>query len=80
MCYLLRVEQLYPFPLKSACARRLRRFKNADVVWCQEEPQNMGAWILRGSLISNGCSTHARLAAKRPRYVGRAGARPPPLD
>ena len=41
--YLLRVEQLYPFPVKSL-ATELARFKAADVVWCQEEPKNMGAW------------------------------------
>ena len=41
--YLLRVEQLYPFPIK-ALLKELSRFKNAEVVWCQEEPKNMGAW------------------------------------
>jgi 2-oxoglutarate dehydrogenase E1 component len=41
--YLLRVEQLYPFPLKSL-VKELSRFKKADLVWCQEEPKNMGAW------------------------------------
>jgi 2-oxoglutarate dehydrogenase E1 component len=41
--YLLRVEQIYPFPLKSLVAE-LSRFKKADVVWCQEEPKNMGSW------------------------------------
>jgi len=41
--YLLRVEQLYPFPLK-ALVQELSRFKNAEVVWCQEEPKNMGSW------------------------------------
>ena len=41
--YLLRVEQLYPFPLK-AMGELLSRFPAAEIVWCQEEPQNMGAW------------------------------------
>jgi 2-oxoglutarate dehydrogenase E1 component len=41
--YLLRVEQLYPFPTK-ALVTELSRFKQAEVVWCQEEPRNMGAW------------------------------------
>ena len=40
---LLRVEQLYPFPLKTLVGE-LSRFKQARVVWCQEEPKNMGAW------------------------------------
>ena len=41
--YLLRVEQLYPFPAKTLVAE-LSRFKDAQVVWCQEEPKNMGGW------------------------------------
>jgi 2-oxoglutarate dehydrogenase E1 component len=41
--YLLRIEQLYPFPAK-AVLDELNRFRNAEVVWCQEEPRNMGAW------------------------------------
>jgi 2-oxoglutarate dehydrogenase E1 component len=41
--YILRVEQLYPFPSK-ALVTELSRFKQAEVVWCQEEPRNMGAW------------------------------------
>ncbi|MDP2297580.1 MAG: 2-oxoglutarate dehydrogenase E1 component [Pseudolabrys sp.] len=42
--YLLRVEQLYPFPTKALVAE-LARFKQAEMVWCQEEPRNMGAWF-----------------------------------
>ena len=42
--YLLRVEQLYPFPTK-ALVTELSRFKQAEIVWCQEEPRNMGAWF-----------------------------------
>jgi 2-oxoglutarate dehydrogenase E1 component len=41
--YLLRIEQLYPFPVR-AVSKELSRFPKADIVWCQEEPQNMGAW------------------------------------
>ena len=41
--YLMRVEQLYPFPQK-ALAHELARFPNAELVWCQEEPKNMGPW------------------------------------
>ena len=42
---LLRVEQLYPFPHK-AFAAEMKKYPNAaDVVWCQEEPQNQGAWF-----------------------------------
>ncbi len=42
--YLLRVEQLYPFPSK-ALVLELSRFKQAEMIWCQEEPRNQGAWF-----------------------------------
>jgi 2-oxoglutarate dehydrogenase E1 component len=42
--YLLRIEQLYPFPTKARVAE-LSRFTQAEMVWCQEEPRNMGAWF-----------------------------------
>ncbi|MGB6467150.1 MAG: 2-oxoglutarate dehydrogenase E1 component, partial [Xanthobacteraceae bacterium] len=42
--YLLRIEQLYPFPTK-ALMTELSRFKQAEIVWCQEEPRNMGGWV-----------------------------------
>jgi len=67
--YLLRVEQLYPFPLK-ALVKKLSRYRNAEMVWCQEEPKNMGAWnfvdpYLEWVLVQVGSKV------KRPRYVGR---------
>ena len=43
---IFRIEQLYPFPAKSL-VKELKPFaKNADFFWCQEEPKNMGAWLL----------------------------------
>jgi 2-oxoglutarate dehydrogenase E1 component len=67
--YLLRVEQLYPFPLK-ALVRELSRFKKAEIVWCQEEPKNMGGWsfvepYLEWVLAQVGGKS------KRARYAGR---------
>ena len=42
--FIIRIEQLYPFPVKKL-AQELKRFKkNAKFYWCQEEPKNMGAW------------------------------------
>jgi 2-oxoglutarate dehydrogenase E1 component len=67
--YLLRVEQLYPFPLKSL-QQELSRFKNADVVWCQEEPKNMGAWTFVEPYLE-WVLRHAGSKVSRPRYAGR---------
>jgi 2-oxoglutarate dehydrogenase E1 component len=70
--YLLRVEQLYPFPLKGLVAA-LGRFKEADVVWCQEEPKNMGAWSFVDSYLE-WVLTQIGGKSKRARYVGRAAS------
>jgi 2-oxoglutarate dehydrogenase E1 component len=67
--YLLRVEQLYPFPLKSL-AQELSRFKSADVVWCQEEPKNMGSWSFVEPYLE-WVLGHADTKVKRARYAGR---------
>ena len=67
--YLMRVEQLYPFPLK-ALAQELSRFRNADVIWCQEEPRNMGAWVSVEPYLE-WVLAHAGSKVRRPRYVGR---------
>ncbi len=70
--YLLRVEQLYPFPLKSLVTE-LSRFKNAEIVWCQEEPRNQGAWAFVQPYLEWVLEqVHAKSA--RPRYVGRAAS------
>jgi 2-oxoglutarate dehydrogenase E1 component len=67
--YLLRVEQLYPFPAR-ALIQELTRFSEAEMVWCQEESKNMGAW----SFIEPNLSwvlDHIEAKHKRPRYAGR---------
>jgi len=64
----LRLEQLYPFP-ENVLALELNRFPKAEIVWCQEEPQNQGAWSFVAPRIE---LTIAQLGGSgRPRYVGR---------
>ncbi|HSC20335.1 MAG TPA: 2-oxoglutarate dehydrogenase E1 component, partial [Solirubrobacterales bacterium] len=67
--YVLRLEQFYPWPLKSL-TNELKRFRNAELVWCQEEPKNMGGWQFVDPWLE---LTLERLdiKAKRARYVGR---------
>jgi 2-oxoglutarate dehydrogenase E1 component len=67
--YLLRVEQLYPFPMK-AILTELSRFKNADLVWCQEEPKNMGSWSFVEPYL-RWVLQRAGIKVKEPRYAGR---------
>ncbi|MGJ0507849.1 MAG: 2-oxoglutarate dehydrogenase E1 component [Methylocystis sp.] len=67
--YLLRVEQLYPFPLKGLVTA-MARFRNADVVWCQEEPKNMGAWFFVEPYLE-WVLGQVGGKSKRARYVGR---------
>ncbi len=67
--YILRLEQLYPFPLKTLVAE-LSRFKGAEIIWCQEEPRNQGAWAFVQPYLEWVLEqTHS--ASRRPRYVGR---------
>jgi len=67
--YLLRLEQFYPWPMKSL-STELARFKAADLVWCQEEPKNMGGWTFVEPWLE---LTLAKLdvGARCARYVGR---------
>jgi 2-oxoglutarate dehydrogenase E1 component len=73
---LLRLEQIYPFPAK-ALKQALAPYAKAELVWCQEEPENMGAWSfvdrrLERVLEDLGGDRGAR--GRRPHYVGRAEA------
>ena len=67
--YLLRVEQLYPWPHK-VLIQELARFRKAEVVWCQEEPMNMGAWTYAQSNIERALE-FTKAEHTRPRYAGR---------
>ncbi len=73
--YLLRLEQLYPFPAK-ALITELSRFKNAEMVWCQEEPKNMGAWAFIEPYLE-WVLEHIEAKYSRARYTGRSAAASP---
>ena len=69
---ILRVEQLYPFPHK-AFAAELKKYPNAtDVVWCQDEPQNQGAWFFVQHYIHENMLDGQKLG-----YAGRAASASP---
>jgi 2-oxoglutarate dehydrogenase E1 component len=73
--YILRIEQLYPFPTK-ALITELSRFKEAEMVWCQEEPRNMGAWFFVDTFLQwvlNQIGARHRTM----RYAGRPAAASP---
>ena len=74
--FFIRIEQLYPFPVKTL-AKHLRRFKKtAKFYWCQEEPQNMGAWNTARNYID--CVlVHIRAENKKVSYIGRDPAASP---
>ncbi len=67
--YLLRIEQLYPFPTK-ALMTELARFKQAEIVWCQEEPRNMGAWVFV-DIFLEWVLNQIGAKHRRARYTGR---------
>jgi 2-oxoglutarate dehydrogenase E1 component len=67
--YILRLEQFYPWPMKSL-TNELKRFKGAELVWCQEEPKNMGGWVFVDPWLELTLE-RLKVKAKRARYVGR---------
>ena len=73
--YLLRFEQFYPFPALAAL-KELERFQDAEMVWCQEEPKNQGAWTFMEPNLE---WVLTRMNAKHPRpvYAGRAASASP---
>ncbi len=72
---IIRLEQIYPFPKKSL-AKALKRTPKAQVVWCQEEPQNMGSWDFVDPRIEH-VLTEIGAEHQRPRYIGRRSAASP---
>jgi len=66
---LIRLEQLYPFP-KEHLQKELKKYKNAEIVWCQEEPKNMGAWSFIHELVEE-VLVEIKHKNSRPKFVGR---------
>ena len=67
--YLMRMEQLYPFP-NEALREELSRFNKAEIVWCQEESKNQGAWFFIAPRLE-GVLDAIKATHRRPRYAGR---------
>ena len=67
--YILRLEQFYPWPMQSL-RKELSRFKTAEIIWCQEEPKNMGGWTFVDPWLELTLEK-VKIKAKRGRYVGR---------
>ncbi|MBI1251368.1 MAG: 2-oxoglutarate dehydrogenase E1 component [Alphaproteobacteria bacterium] len=67
--YLMRLEQFYPWPIKSLSAE-LARFPGAEIVWCQEEPKNMGGWMFVDPWLELTLEK-LPMSSKRARYAGR---------
>ena len=73
--YLLRLEQFYPWPMQSM-RKELGRFPKAELIWCQEEPKNMGGWTFVDPWLELTLSRSDN-ATKRARYVGRPASASP---
>ena len=74
--FFIRIEQLYPFPVKTL-AQNLKRFKkNAKFYWCQEEPKNMGAWNTARNYIEWALD-HIKAKNREVKYIGRPPAASP---
>ena len=72
---IIRVEQYYPFP-GSELTKELKKYKNAKIIWCQEEPKNMGAWSFIEPWIEE-VLVDSKHKSKRPEYVGRPASASP---
>jgi 2-oxoglutarate dehydrogenase E1 component len=69
---ILRLEQYYPFPEK-ILKQHLSKYLQAEMIWCQEEPANMGAWSFIDRRLENVLRAIGA-AYLRPNYVGRAAS------
>jgi 2-oxoglutarate dehydrogenase E1 component len=72
---LIRVEQLYPFPAQEVQAE-LNKYKNAEIIWCQEEPKNMGAWQFVNELLEE-VLVSIKHKITRAKFIGRVACASP---
>ena len=72
---LIRIEQLYPFPVRHL-GKHLKRYKNAKFFWCQEEPMNMGGWNTARYYIDRTLEI-IQVKGEKVKYVGRNAAASP---
>ena len=72
---IIRVEQLYPFPVEPI-KKQLQLYGQAEVVWCQEEPKNMGAWSFVAPLFEE-LLLQQKHRSTRAFYAGRTAAASP---
>ena len=71
----IRIEQLYPFPVKQL-GKQLKRYENANFYWCQEEPMNMGAWNTARHYIDRTLEI-IQVKSENVKYIGRNAAASP---
>jgi 2-oxoglutarate dehydrogenase E1 component len=69
---IIRLEQLYPFPVYEYSSILAEYPAASDIIWCQEEPQNQGAWYQIRHRLQEGLASNRQLF-----YAGRAGAAAP---
>ena len=72
----IRIEQLYPFPIKSLVSEIKKYKKTARFYWCQEEPQNMGAWTAVRDYIE-WTLNYIKAKNRKIVYIGRGSAASP---
>ena len=72
---IIRLESLYPLP-QIELTKEIKKYPNAKIIWCQEEPANMGAWYFLDRKLEN-IILNSKVSAKRPIYIGRPEASSP---
>jgi len=73
---IIRIEQIYPFPTEALAVRLARMPNLAELIWCQEEPRNNGAWFFVEPFVEEALASAGK-APMRARYAGRKAAASP---